>query len=97
MARIAERFSSSCFSYSCLTELAFALDCTVDRRGSINFSIPSVCVCVCVCEVHSKTIPKACDQNMISVLFSCWTIRTQSPVVPVNSCDSRCRSAFGRR
>ena len=41
-ALMADLFSSSCFSYSCLTELAFAFDCMVDRSGSINFSIPAV-------------------------------------------------------
>ena len=41
MALMAERFSSSCFSYSCFTELAFVFDCTVDRRGSISLSIPA--------------------------------------------------------
>ena len=40
-ALMADLFSSSCFSYSCLTELAFALDCMVDLNGSINFSTPS--------------------------------------------------------
>ena len=40
MALMADRFSSSCFSYSCLTEFAFAFSCTVDRRGSISLSMP---------------------------------------------------------
>lgn len=37
-ALIADRLSSSCFSYSCLTELALTFVVTVVRRGSTNLS-----------------------------------------------------------
>lgn len=37
-ALMAERFSSSCFSYSCLTEFALTLVVTVVRRGSTSRS-----------------------------------------------------------
>ena len=40
-ALMADRFNSSCFSNSCLTELAFAFDCMVDLSGSISLSIPT--------------------------------------------------------
>ena len=73
MARMAERFNSSCFSYSCLTELAFALDCTVDLRGSISLSMPGVwvyvcvyvCVCVCVCACVCWV--EVCKKSHISI------------------------------
>ena len=39
-ALMADLLSSSCFSNSCLTELAFVFACIVDLRGSISFSIP---------------------------------------------------------
>ena len=41
IALMAERLSSSCFSYSCFTELAFVFDCTVERSGSISLSMPA--------------------------------------------------------
>lgn len=37
-ARNAERFSSSCFSYSCLTAFALTLSVHVTRNGSTNWS-----------------------------------------------------------
>ena len=75
MARIAERFSSSCFSYSCLTELAFALDCTVDLRGSISLSMPGVCVHVwgrgvCAC-VGKECVYWECE-CVLRVLYVDW-------------------------
>ena len=44
MALIADRFSSSCFSNSCLTELALALDWIVTLSGSMSLSTPGITV-----------------------------------------------------
>ena len=39
-ARNADRFNSSCFSYSCFTELGFTFNVHVERKGSTNCSNP---------------------------------------------------------
>lgn len=39
-ARNADRFSSSCFSYSCFTEFGFTFSVHVNFKGSTNCSSP---------------------------------------------------------
>lgn len=61
MALIADLFSSSCFSNSCLTELALAFDWMVVLRGSISLSIPK--------SINNKT---ELDSNMkVQKYYSC--------------------------
>lgn len=60
MARIADLFSSSCFSYSCFTEFALTLDVQVYFNGSTILSNP---------ETGNKknSVSTLAQRNMITV------------------------------
>lgn len=64
MARIADLFSSSCFSYSCFTEFALTLDVQVYFNGSTILSNP---------ETGNKK--KLCEYIGSKKYDYCWELR----------------------